>query len=48
MPTKPRFCVAIQSLGLIAWLLASFAAGAVGGAASIQAADFFGQLLRPA
>jgi tryptophan-rich sensory protein len=35
-------------LGLAAWLLASFAAAAVGGVASAQAGDFYQMLERPA
>lgn len=37
-----------QSLGLAGWLLASFATGAIGGFASINAAGFYGQLVQPA
>jgi len=37
-----------QSVGLVAWLLVTFAAAAVGAAASIQAASFYLQLTRPA
>ena len=37
-----------QSLGLACWLLASFATGAMGGFASINAAGFYGQLVQPA
>lgn len=36
-----------QIMGFVAWLLASFIAAAVGGAASIQAAPFHTQLVRP-
>jgi tryptophan-rich sensory protein len=36
-----------QIVGLVAWLLVSFLAAAVGGAASIQAGSFYRQLLRP-
>lgn len=36
-----------QILGLFAWLLASFAAAAIGGVASINAAGFYGQLIQP-
>ena len=37
-----------QLLGLIGWLVLSFAASAVGAAASIQAQSFYGQLVQPA
>ncbi len=37
-----------QFLGLIGWLVLSFAASAVGAAASIQAQSFYGQLVQPA
>ncbi len=37
-----------QSVGLAGWLLASFAAGAIGGLASVNAAGFYGQLVQPA
>ena len=33
--------------GLIAWLLVSFAAAAIGGAASVHAGPFYAQLVRP-
>lgn len=36
-----------QITGLIAWLVASFVAAAIGGAASIQAGAFYAQLVRP-
>ena len=36
-----------QSLGLIAWLVATFAAGGVGAIASARAATFYGQLSQP-
>lgn len=36
-----------QILGLIGWLLVSFAAGAVGGIASANAGTFYQQLVRP-
>jgi len=38
----------IQILGLIGWLVVSFGASAVGGAASIQAKSFYSQLVQPA
>lgn len=40
--SKPK-----QVLGLIGWLVLSFAASAVGAAASIQAQSFYGQLVQP-
>ena len=36
-----------QTVGLIVWLVVSFIAAAVGGAASIQAGSFYTQLVRP-
>jgi tryptophan-rich sensory protein len=36
-----------QIFGLTGWLLVSFIAAAIGAAASIQAADFYGQLAQP-
>ena len=36
-----------QILGLVAWLIVSFIAAAIGAAASIQAGPFYTQLLRP-
>jgi benzodiazapine receptor len=36
-----------QIIGLIAWLSVSFIAAAIGGAASIQAGSFYGQIVRP-
>ncbi len=36
-----------QIVGLVGWLLLSFAAAAIGSAASIQAGPFYGQLERP-
>jgi tryptophan-rich sensory protein len=36
-----------QLLGLLAWLLAAFAAGAVGAVASVDAASFYAQLSKP-
>lgn len=36
-----------QALGLLAWLLLSFAAAAVGGLASVQAGTFYLDLVRP-
>ncbi|MEO8654415.1 MAG: TspO/MBR family protein [Ramlibacter sp.] len=38
---------AAQALGLIGWLAVAFATAAVGAAASIQAASFYAQLVRP-
>src|SRR5438309_7695301 len=37
-----------QSLGLVGWLIATFAAGSVGAMASARAASFYGQLSQPA
>ncbi|MBC7704803.1 MAG: tryptophan-rich sensory protein [Rhodoferax sp.] len=37
-----------QSLGLIGWLAATFAAGSVGAIAAARAATFYGQLSQPA
>lgn len=42
-----RFPAAPQGLGLAGWLLASFAAGGIGGLASINAKGFYGQLVQP-
>ena len=36
-----------QGLGLVGWLSASLATGAIGGFASVNAASFYGQLLQP-
>lgn len=36
-----------QLAGLLGWLLASFVAAAIGAAASVQAAAFYGQLAQP-
>lgn len=36
-----------QVIGLVAWLAASFAAAAIGAAASVQAGTFYAQLARP-
>jgi tryptophan-rich sensory protein len=36
-----------QLVGLLGWLLAAFAAGAVGAIASVDAASFYGQLSKP-
>ena len=37
----------MQIVGLVAWLIVSFVAAAIGGAGSIQAGPFYTQLLRP-
>lgn len=37
-----------QTIGLVAWLAVAFAAAAVGAVASIDAASFYAQLVRPA
>lgn len=39
--------LALQLTGLIGWLLAAFAAGAVGALASVDAASFYAQLAKP-
>ena len=39
--------LASQLVGLVGWLLAAFAAGAVGAAASVDAASFYAQLSKP-
>ena len=39
--------VSSQLVGLLAWLLAAFAAGAVGAIASVDAASFYAQLSKP-
>ena len=36
-----------QFIGLVAWLLVSFAAASIGAVASLDAASFYGQLVRP-
>lgn len=36
-----------QMLGLIGWFIVSFAAAAIGAAASVQAGAFYGQLMQP-
>jgi tryptophan-rich sensory protein len=43
----PRLTTSSQILGLFGWLVASFATGAIGGLASINAAGFYGQLVQP-
>ena len=43
---KPR-SLSSQWVGLLGWLLASFAAGAVGAVASVDAASFYAQLSKP-
>ena len=45
MPTGPR---QKHLPGLVAWLVISFAAAAIGGVASANAGDFYQQLTRPA
>jgi len=40
--------VAIQVVGLAGWLLASLVAGGIGGLASANAGEFYGQLVQPA
>jgi tryptophan-rich sensory protein len=44
--TRPS--LSSQAVGLLAWLLLAFAAGAVGAIASQNAAVFYGQLTKPA
>lgn len=44
----PYLSTTRQLLGLAGWLALAFAAAAVGAVASVQAADFYGQLVRPA
>jgi len=45
---SPRsFSTAHQALGLTGWLMTAFAAAAIGGFASANAGDFYGELLRP-
>jgi translocator protein len=39
--------VASQSIGLLGWLLAAFAAGGLGAIASVDAASFYAQLSKP-
>lgn len=41
-PTKQK-----QIVGIVAWLVVSFIAAAIGGAATVQAGPFYTQLLRP-
>src|SRR5687767_12959252 len=41
------YSVRVQAAGLVGWLLVSFAAAAVGGAASAGAGDFYARLDRP-
>jgi tryptophan-rich sensory protein len=36
-----------QIIGLVGWLIVSFIAAAIGGAASIEAGSFYTQLARP-
>ena len=44
----PPYSTSKQALGLVGWLVATFAAGAVGAWASANAASFYGQLVQPA
>jgi len=39
--------IRVQAVGLVGWLLASFAAAAIGGVASAGAGDFYARLDRP-
>jgi len=43
-----QFSALKQILGLAGWLLSSFVTGAIGGLASVNAAGFYGQLVKPA
>ena len=43
----PKISIARQSIGLLLWLLVSFAAAAIGAVASAQAGAFYVQLARP-
>lgn len=47
MPDLPRTRVQ-QAIGLLGWLLLSFAAAAVGAAASVEASGFYQALVQPA
>lgn len=42
-----RRSITQQSIGLVAWLAVAFAAAGVGAVASVQAASFYAQLVRP-
>src|SRR5512142_2494391 len=42
-----RLSLSWQLVGLLGWLLAAFAAGAVGAVASVDAASFYAQLSKP-
>ena len=46
VPTTSR-PLSAQGIGLLGWLLAAFAAGAVGAVASVDAATFYAQLSKP-
>ncbi len=48
MPRQSIFTGTQQALGLVGWLLASFAAAAVGAIASSNAGGFYQQLVQPA
>lgn len=39
--------IAAQAIGLLLWLLAAFAAGALGAVASVGAPEFYAQLVKP-
>jgi tryptophan-rich sensory protein len=43
----PSRSLSSQSVGLLVWLLAAFAAGALGALASVDAASFYSQLSKP-
>lgn len=46
-PGTPRLSPSRQVIGLVGWLLASFATGGIGAMASVRAASFYGQLVQP-
>lgn len=45
---RPRQGIRRQVLGLVAWLLVAFAASAIGAFASVQAREFYGEVIQPA
>lgn len=47
MNNFPRFSISRQALGLLGWLLLTFAAAAVGAVASVNAGVFYSGLARP-
>lgn len=46
--TPHRITPALQAVGLLCWLLLTFAAAGLGAAASVNAGSFYAQLMRPA